>query len=41
MTEPQTGINGVRIIGTEGGTASGGFLGVFELAAPVVAGPRT
>ncbi|WP_150107289.1 hypothetical protein [Pedosphaera parvula] len=32
LSEPQEGINGVRIIGTEGGTASGGFLGVFELA---------
>ncbi len=26
------GASGVRIIGTEGGAASGGFLGVFELA---------
>jgi hypothetical protein len=32
LNEPQTGINGIRIIGTEGGTASGGFLGVFEFA---------
>jgi hypothetical protein len=32
LSQPQPGINGVRIIGTEGGTASGGFLGVFELA---------
>lgn len=32
LTPPQTGINGIRLIGTEGGTASGGFLGVFELA---------
>ncbi len=32
LTQPQTNINGIRIIGTEGGTASGGFLGVFELA---------
>lgn len=31
--EPPVGITGVRILGTEGGTASGGFLGVFELAA--------
>ena len=30
---PQTGINGIRILGSEGGTASGGFLGVFELVA--------
>jgi hypothetical protein len=32
LTEPQTGIDGIRILGSEGGTASGGFLGVFELA---------
>jgi hypothetical protein len=32
LNEPQTGINGIRLIGSEGGTASGGFLGVFELA---------
>jgi hypothetical protein len=32
LNAPQTGIDGIRIIGTEGGTASGGFLGVFELA---------
>ncbi len=31
LTPPLTGVTGVRIIGTEGGTASGGFLGVFEL----------
>jgi hypothetical protein len=33
LTTPQAGIKGVRIIGSEGGTASGGFLGVFELTA--------
>lgn len=42
LTEPQAGINGIRLVGTEGGTASGGFLGVFELAvhtgAPVTIG---
>ncbi len=32
LPKPVAGITGVRIIGTEGGTASGGFLGVFELA---------
>jgi hypothetical protein len=32
LTPPQTNINAIRIIGSEGGTASGGFLGVFELA---------
>lgn len=31
LNEPQTGIRGLRVIGTEGGTASGGFVGVFEL----------
>jgi hypothetical protein len=33
LNTPQTGINGIRIIGLEGGTASNGFLGVFELQA--------
>jgi hypothetical protein len=33
LATPQAGIKGVRIIGSEGGTATGGFLGVFELAA--------
>jgi hypothetical protein len=32
LTPPQSNIDGIRIIGTEGGTASAGFLGVFELA---------
>lgn len=32
VNSPLTGINGIRIIGLEGGQASGGFLGVFELA---------
>ena len=32
LTPPLTNISGIRVIGTEGGTASGGFLGVFELA---------
>jgi hypothetical protein len=31
LTPPQTNLNGIRIIGSEGGTASGGFLGVAEL----------
>lgn len=31
LDTPATGINGIRLIGSEGGTASGGFLGVFEL----------
>jgi hypothetical protein len=32
LTPSLSGINGIRIIGSEGGTASSGFLGVFELA---------
>ena len=33
LTPPVTNINGLRIIGTNGGTADGnGFIGVFELA---------
>jgi hypothetical protein len=32
LSEPQTNIRGIRLIGTEGGTASGGFIGVYELA---------
>ncbi|MFO1499272.1 MAG: binary toxin-like calcium binding domain-containing protein [Verrucomicrobiota bacterium] len=32
LAQPQTGINGIRLLGSEGGTASSGFLGVFELA---------
>jgi hypothetical protein len=31
LTESQTNINGIRIIGSEGGPAGAGFLGVFEL----------
>jgi hypothetical protein len=41
LNTPATGINGIRLIGSEGGTASSGFLGVFEFMAdtisPVVA----
>jgi hypothetical protein len=32
LLEPVANLRGVRIIGREGGTASGGFLGVWELA---------
>jgi hypothetical protein len=32
---PAANLDGIRIIGREGGTASGGFLGVFELAVRV------
>ncbi len=31
ITTPVTGINGIRLIGSEGGPASGGFMGVTEL----------
>ena len=31
LTPPQANINGIRIIGQEGGGASAGFIGVFEL----------
>jgi hypothetical protein len=31
LNTPVTGVNGIRLIGLEGGTASGGFLGVTEL----------
>lgn len=31
LATPANGINGVRVIGEEGGTVGGGFLGVFEL----------
>jgi hypothetical protein len=40
LTTPQTGINGIRIIGFNGGTADGnGFIGVFEFEADAV--PQT
>lgn len=32
LTTPVTGVNGIRLIGSEGGTASGGFLGVTEIS---------
>lgn len=32
LNTPRTGINGIRLIGHEGGTASGGFLGISEFA---------
>ena len=37
LDPPAAGINGIRIIGTEGGTASGGFIGVGELKLPIPA----
>ena len=39
LNTPLTGINGIRLIGTEGGTASGGFLGVFEFGVEAVPEP--
>jgi hypothetical protein len=35
LSQPQSGIDGIRLVGSEGGIASGGFLGVWELAAHV------
>jgi hypothetical protein len=32
LTPPQTNISGIRLVGDEGGTASAGFLAVFELS---------
>ncbi len=32
LEPPQAGIDGIRVMGSEGGTASGGFLGFFEFA---------
>lgn len=32
LTQPTQGIDGIRLVGTDGGTAGNGFLGVFELA---------
>jgi len=40
LVQPQTNINGIRIIGSEGGTASGGFLGVFDLAVNINRGTQ-
>lgn len=39
LTTPQTGISGIRLIGSEGGTASGGFLGVYEIEVEAVPEP--
>lgn len=36
LATPVTGINGIRLIGSEGGTASGGFIGVFNLSVDAV-----
>ncbi|HEX2746647.1 MAG TPA: PEP-CTERM sorting domain-containing protein, partial [Verrucomicrobiales bacterium] len=40
ITTPVTGINGIRLIGSEGGTASGGFMGVTELGVDAQAVPE-
>ena len=39
LNTPVTGINGIRLIGTEGGTASGGFIGVFDIGVDAVPEP--
>jgi hypothetical protein len=39
LTAAQTGISGIRLIGSEGGTASGGFLGVYEIEVEAVPEP--
>jgi hypothetical protein len=41
LTQPVKDINGIRIAGSNGGSAGGGFLGVFELAADVARSPST
>jgi hypothetical protein len=41
LTTPVTGINGIRLIGSEGGTASGGFIGVFNLSVDAVPEPTS
>ncbi|MEO8351839.1 MAG: PEP-CTERM sorting domain-containing protein [Chthoniobacteraceae bacterium] len=41
LSVPQTGIDGIRLIGSEGGTASGGFLGVFEMEVEAVPEPAS
>jgi hypothetical protein len=40
LTTPITGVNGIRLIGSEGGTASGGFLGVTEIGVNAEAIPE-
>lgn len=35
LTQPQSNLDGIRLLGSEGGTASAGFLGVFELGVEV------
>jgi len=35
LAEPRSNIDGIRLLGSEGGTASAGFLGVFELGVEV------
>jgi hypothetical protein len=41
LTAPQIGIDGIRLIGPEGGTASGGFLGVYEIGVEAIPEPST
>jgi hypothetical protein len=37
---PVAGINAIRLVGDEGGAASSGFLGVFELAVATATAPK-
>ena len=39
LTTAVTGIDGIRLIGRDGGTASGGFLGVFEVGVEAIPEP--
>jgi hypothetical protein len=39
LTAPQLGIDGIRLIGREGGTASNGFLGVYEIGVEAIPEP--
>jgi hypothetical protein len=41
LTAPQLGIDGIRVIGREGGTASNGFIGVFEIGVETIPEPST
>ncbi len=40
LASPVRDIDGIRLVGSNGGTANGGFLGVFDLAVNTIKGPR-
>lgn len=40
LDTPQSGINGIRIVGPDGGTASDGFIGILELEVETYSGGR-